>query len=101
MFDANLRGLPKGREFFAKVHWCEEGCSLYQVGMRKGDLFRCKMLSDCEEDPEVVFYFGNGVFETSDSKSGKNSFLIYEGNIDGTGFIDEESRVKAMKMLEV
>lgn len=98
MFDANMRHLQKGKMFFAKVHYCTN-TTLHYVGVRGGDIIKCEMLSDSTENPRVKFYFGNGTFETTHDAEFEGCLIVYEGNLDGTGFIDEESKKIAMKQL--
>jgi hypothetical protein len=99
MFDANMRHLPKGHLFFAKVHYCSD-CTLYEVGMRSGDIIRCEMLSEGDDNPEVKFYFGNGTFTTHSDIEYEESWLVYEGNLDGTGFIDKSSKKKVQSIID-
>jgi len=96
MFDANMRQLPKGKMFFAKVHYCTN-TTLFDVGVRGGDIIKCEMLSNSNENPNVKFYFGNATFETTHDAEFEGCLVVYEGNIDGTGFIDEKSRKIAIK----
>jgi hypothetical protein len=98
MFDANIRHLPKGKIFFAKVHYCL-GTKLYDVGVRVGDIIKCEMLSNSTENPSVKFYLGNSTFETTHDAEFEGCLVVYEGNIDGTGFIDEKSKKIAMSQL--
>jgi len=98
MFDANMRHLPKGRLFFAKAHYCDN-TTLHKVGVRAGDIIRCEMLSSSHENPSVKFYFGNGTFETTHDAEFEGCLIVFEGNQDGTGFIDDDSKRIAMAMI--
>lgn len=102
MFDANLRGLPVGMKFFAKVLGCQVGCYLYRHGVRDNDLIQCQMLqSDYEGadmgDVQISFVDQNFTFWEPETEG---ALLIYEGLVDGTGFIDDDSMAMAMDSLK-
>ena len=100
-FDANMRNLPKGKLFFAEVYSCIKGSDLYEYDIRKGDLLYCEMMSHCSEDPVVCIktdYSGN--IMTWDSKDTDLVWLVYTGNVDGTGFICDSTRDNAMQLME-
>lgn len=96
MFDANMRHLKKGKLFFTKVHSCSEGCEAYDNGVRSGMIIACKMLSDEHENPAVMFSFDGKDIELDHKNGLIDSWFVYEGNQDGTGFICDESRRIAM-----
>ena len=100
MFDSKIRTLPKGHEFFAKVHYCNMGSALYKVGIRDRHLLVCTMLSEESDNPLVRIHFANGTYETSSDVEYSESLLTYEGDLDGSGFICEGARDRAMGMLK-
>ena len=100
-FDANMRNLPKGKLFFAEVYSCTKGSDLYEYDIRKGDLLYCEMRSHCSEDPVICIkttYSGN--IMTWDSIDTDLVWLVYAGNVDGTGFICDVTRDKARQLME-
>jgi hypothetical protein len=97
MFDANLRYLPLGREFFAKVHYCEKDSYLHTLGVRTNDIVRGEMLSEEDKNPIVTLKLLSGDVNIDNDIDAW--WIVYEGNIDGTGFINESSRKIAMAML--
>ena len=54
MFDANMRCLPKGAEFFAEVYCMSPEDPLYSYGVESRDVFLCTMLDDFEEQPNII-----------------------------------------------
>jgi hypothetical protein len=97
MFDANLRYLKVGTEFFAKVHYCEKDSYLSTLGVKANDIVRGEMLSEEHKNPIVTLKLLSGDVNVDNDVD--EWFIVYEGNIDGTGFIDESSRKIAMAML--
>ena len=102
MMDANLRYLPKGRKFFAEVCQCDEDSELYEFGARQGDIILCEMLDEGNEDPDVRVVIGphEDRLTICDSEDFDKVWLVYEGNQDGTGFLSDKRRDKAMALLE-
>lgn len=100
MFDANMRYIPKGRVFFAKVHWIDKGIGFDLFDVKEGDILKCEMLNDDNENARVKFIFDKGSFEISNDCDDNDGFIVYEGNIDGTGFIDKKSKRIAMNMIK-
>lgn len=96
MFDANMRWLPIGTEFWAKVHSYSTEGALYREGIRSGDLVQCTMLSKEHNNPQVMFHLKNGNSVVIASDDNDCEWVIYEGNKDGSGFICEISRKEAM-----
>ena len=98
MFDANMRYLDKGRTFFAKVHYCSN-CRLYDLGIRGGDILLCEMMTQSEDNPEVKITLDTVDVVVESNEEYAESWLVYEGRTDGSGFIDSQSREKAKKMI--
>lgn len=99
MFDANMRHLPKGKKFFAEMCGVREGHPIRYCGV-KSRLVMCEMLSDEHENPTVRFYGDERNVDISDSESGIGSWFVYAGNIDGTGFINDELEAAAMNIIK-
>jgi hypothetical protein len=99
MFDANMRQLPFKTDFFAKVHYCNIGCELYNLGVRDGQIVKCKMLSPDNENPRVLFKLKSGDHEVYSDTEYTESWVVYEGKVDGSDFINNESKTIAMNML--
>lgn len=100
MFDANMRHLPKGHEFFAEMCGVRDGHPVRFCGV-KSRLVLCKMLSENNENPTVRFYGDESNVDVTDSDSGIGSWFTYAGNKDGTGFIDEVKKKEAMAVLQI
>ncbi len=107
MFDANMKHLPKGFEFFAEVHGCKEGGKLHNSGVRKGDVLLCTMLSICNHNPRIKIHLEGTRIEFLRSWEDKERlfehYLVYSGNKDLTDFLPQEDHVKdkAKKVLEM
>lgn len=107
IFDANLTHLPQGKKFFAKCHYCDIISSLYAVGFRGGELYYAVMFSPDETDTweerqerKVGFKINDNVYVFTSEDCFEDALFVYEGNADGTGFIDEKSKKTAMKIME-
>lgn len=94
MFDANLRHLPKGTWFFAKVYNAK-GRVLSAFGLQPDDIVVAHMLSDDHENPSITIYHKGKHITVDDQIDSYKSMLVYEGNFDLTGFIKDESLEKA------
>ncbi len=100
MFDANMRHLPKGKRFFASIRSSKDGSRTHNAGLRGGMLVPCEMLSSCHKNPRARFDLESGPVTLRHYEGEIDSWIRYEGNIDGTGFIREESRKQAMEQIE-
>lgn len=99
MFDANLRHLKKGSKYFAKVHSCHKG-SLFDAGVKYGDILQCEMLSDSHQNPLVKIKVSKGYIKVRHNEDFYDWGVVYEGQLDGTDFINEESKRIAMAQLK-
>jgi len=88
MFDANMRHLPKGRKFFAKVY------STGGAFPHRDKMFLCEMMTKEHENPTVDF---GGLLVSSEGSG--DSWIVFEGNEDLTGFISKSSLQTAKSML--
>lgn len=100
MFDANMRCLPVGHQFFAKVHHCNLGCGLYKKGIRDNQLLLCRKITDCEESPDVIAIINDEEITINYKDDFFDCLLVYEGNADGSGFINDHSRLRAAQIID-
>tara|TARA_Y100001963_G_C6738848_1_gene427831 strand:+ start:761 stop:1183 length:423 start_codon:yes stop_codon:yes gene_type:complete len=89
LFDANMRYLPANKMFFAEIH--RAGPALEEKGFKAGQVVVCKML----DDSNVEAYRGSNSYRLDDRTDGYKTLLVYAGNFDLTGFIDDKVRDKA------
>ena len=87
MFDANMRCLPKGR-YFADVEGCCNG-TLYDIGVRNNMVVMFDKHDDNDESPTVTVHHDGRSVEIAYKCT--TEWLVYAGNYDLTGFIDERS----------
>lgn len=110
MFDANMKHLPKGRLFFAEVHAVREKSSLYQAGVRSGDIVLCTMLSIGNYNPRIkVHLLGGGSvitrhWDSHDEDKLLDTMLVYSGYVKDdksiAGFIQDEWKEKAKDLVD-
>ena len=98
MFDANMRYLPKGRWFFAKVQGASD--SMASKGVKANDLILCHMLNSGNEKPCVDMILNGKPFTISDDTDFYDNWFVFEGNFDLTGFIDKESKEIAGQIIK-
>lgn len=99
MFDANARHLPNGHLFFAEVHWCSSE-PLCEFGIEKDDLLLCCMLSDCNDNPKVCIVKNSKGLVVDNNDHEMESFLVYSGNYDLTGFICDKQKARAEQIIK-
>lgn len=106
MFDANMSYLPKDKMFFALISYIDpDTCSPELSRMVTSDVLLCRMMEPSKsstrwETPAVVTYVGkdkdgevfHGILSSDD---GDYSHFVYEGNIDGTGFLDNSGGISS------
>ena len=97
MFDANMRGIPKGRKFFAEVYSTNK--KLKNLGVSSGDLIYCHMLNSNNENPCVDMMIGGHLTAVANDTDFDEKWLVYAGNADGTSFICDKLKVRASKIL--
>ena len=98
MLDANIRNLKKGSKFFAKAYSVDRQGKLYNLGLRKGDLVFCHMLTSDKDKPLVDLTIGDKILTVSSKTEKYYTRLTYEGNQNLSDFICEESRFKAFEI---
>lgn len=98
MFDANMRYLPKGKEFFAEFRGVSDDHPFKKYSERH-NVILCQMLSDEHENPTVRFFADGECFDLSDEDCGLKTWMAYAGCKDGRGFINNKIKNEAMKIL--
>ena len=98
MFDANMRHLPKGAEFFAEVYACDE--VLAGHGLRNNDVILCEMLEDDVENPLIKFLLNGEWTHLKANDCFEDNWFVYAGRRDLTGFINSKVKDKARAILE-
>tara|TARA_Y100001956_G_C4102908_1_gene178536 strand:- start:170 stop:511 length:342 start_codon:yes stop_codon:yes gene_type:complete len=107
MFDANAVGIPVGKKFFAEVH--SVNAELAKMGIIKGDIILCEHIEKvksgkwCEETVNTKIWTkqdkDSGHYFYDDSKESGYGLLVYSGCPDGTGFINDAWKQKALDFL--
>lgn len=100
MFDANMEGMPYGCEFFCSAWFCNKGSEFYSLGVRAGDIIRCKALTEDVTSPRVLMYLSSGPVKVEFDPEKEGMFFVFEGYLDGTGFICSDIRAKAMSLVD-
>ena len=96
MFDANLRGLPKGTVFFASVN---STCGNMDVSV--DDILICKILDCRTENPEILVRRRNGeCYKLPHCDMFEDFYLVYEGRLDGKGFLNDKRRENSFNELK-
>lgn len=101
VFDANMQGLEQGTKFFASVWGVVKASPLGQLGVLSDDILFCEML-EASENPLVRVHNGSCSIElrNNDPQCFGEDWLVYEGMLDGTGFIDDRAKQKAEDLCE-
>jgi len=109
MFDANATGISVGIRFFAEVH--SVNAELAKMGIIKGDIILCEHIPRIKSSGD---WCENSVYTKIWTKQDKDSghyfyadcceksgygLLVYSGLPDGTEFINEEWKQKALDFL--
>jgi hypothetical protein len=95
MFDANLRHLPKGHKFFASIEYINVD------GIDVGDnvLVLCEMLSEESINPKIEFKANGSTYRLKHKDHFEEVLMVYQGNVDGTGFIDKYVKAHVLTIL--
>ncbi|AGN51481.1 hypothetical protein VPLG_00042 [Vibrio phage eugene 12A10] len=107
MFDANARHLPDGRLFFAECHSIDPESNTLIELLKKGRIYLCEKLEDNPYDCRFRIFLDSTkrdyILIIEDFEDEENfddySLFVYSGCPDGTGFIDEEWKQKALDFL--
>ena len=99
MFDANAAYIQIGKEFFAEVH--DARGMLGGFGVSEGDVLICEHLSKKDRRWDVVSKVtkSDGTTFVWEDRDSVDDWLVYSGNLDGSGFIDEDIKAKALAFL--
>ena len=103
MFDANAAHIDIGELFFAEVHLADS--QLSNAGIKFGDIILCSHVK--KSDGRPVENLLSKIWKNNEcdpiewAPKGVNdwSWVVYSGRPDGTGFISEEWRKKALDFL--
>lgn len=99
MFDANLRFLPLGTEFFAEVYYCEGSVLDKKLGLKQNDVIRCKIIDECDDHPNVEITHKGKTITVGYHEDFYEKLVVYAGKLDGTDFIKDSTRNKALGIL--
>ena len=108
MFDANATGVPVGKRFFVEVH--SVNAELAKMGIVRGDIILCEHIEKikagkwCEDAVNTKIWTkqdkdsGHYFYDDSSSVLGYG-LMVYSGCPDGTGFICDKWKAKALDFL--
>ena len=97
MFDANMRYIPFGRRFFAELI-APDANDKVSHGLNQGDVVLCYMCTEGPKNPSVIMMVNSDHIEASCRSTG-HAWFIYAGRTDGSGFIDDGVKDKALSIL--
>lgn len=102
MFDANMRGVPLGKKFFAEALDVPKTSAAFHMGFREGEVYIAYNVKEIDEEMISHLYLPEEGWKMV-SEEEETSFLseplfIYAGEVNGDGFISESSRDKARKV---
>jgi hypothetical protein len=102
-FDANADWIECGEDFFAEVHHTEG--FLEQVGLKSGDIVLCqhveKLRSSVRRNVKTLIFkdLKSCPIIVTPAQDHEWSMLVFSGRPDGTGFINDEWKQKALNFL--
>ncbi|AUR89041.1 hypothetical protein NVP1121O_013 [Vibrio phage 1.121.O._10N.286.46.C4] len=107
MFDANARNLPDGKLFFVECHSVDTGSYTLNKLLVVGKNYLCEKLGDDPRDCRFLIYLNStkkdyislGVNFEDEENFDHKSWFVYSGLPDGTEFISEEWKQKALTFL--
>lgn len=107
MFDANARYLPDGKLFFAECHGVNPKNKVMTDLLRKGENYLCRKMGEDPNKCQFIIYLDNSrkgwyLFDMDFDNEDDFDFyslFVYSGCPDGTGFISEEWKQKALDFL--
>ena len=108
MFDANARHLPDGKLFFAECNSIDpDNTLLINSFLKEGETYFFEKIGKNPYECKFRVYKDTGklkylqlVVDFEDEENFDDySLFVYSGRPDGTGFIDEEWRQKALDFL--
>lgn len=103
MFDANAAHIKEGELFFAEVHGTDS--QLLNAGIKYGDIILCSHVKKTEGRPRENLI--SNIWASKESEPSKWiydgsdewSWMVYSGRPDGTGFINEQWKAKALAFM--
>ena len=107
MFDANARHLPNGLLFFAECHNLNPESMTLRKLLKEGNIYLCEKVGDNPYKCEIKIYLNSTrkdyitvkIDHDDESTFDWYSLFVYSGRPDGTGFIDNEWKQKALAFL--
>jgi hypothetical protein len=99
MFDANAAYIRKGKKFFVDIHNVSD--RLREKGIIKGSVVYCHMLNESNENPCVDMLVKGKMLTVcgGNDEDYYDNWFVYAGKPDGSDFIHEKSRNKAMLII--
>lgn len=107
MFDANASHLPDGKLFFAECHGIDPKNPVLVKLLTEGKNYLCEKVGDNPHDCKFRIFLNSSKrdwitlaedFHNEDAFD-DFSFFVYSGCPDGTGFINDEWKQKALDFL--
>jgi hypothetical protein len=98
MFDANMRYIKSGNRFFAELNSLDEDDKT-DHGLSSGDVVLCYMVTAGHKNPTVIMMTEGKHIPVSCNTS-RYSWFVYAGSPDGSGFIDDKVKAKALKIMK-
>jgi hypothetical protein len=98
MFDANMRYIKSGYRFFAKLSFLDKADKTGH-GLNNNDVVLCYMITAGHENPTVIMMVEGKHIPVSCHDS-MFSWFSYAGHTDGTGFINDKVKAKALKVMK-
>lgn len=103
MFDANAGYASVGKKFFATIS--SVNSKMKECGISSGNLVICEHIEkDNKRDNKLSLIWFNKTekpieYRESIEELDDFALICYEGNLDGTGFIDNSTKNKALEFL--
>lgn len=107
MFDANARHLSDGKLFFAECHSVNPERGILSKILKSGEVYLCEKIGDDPYQCKFLIYLNStkkgyvsvGVDFEDEENFDDYSLFVYSGCPDGSGFISEEWKQKALDFL--
>mgnify|MGYP000552775555 CR=1 FL=1 len=96
MIDANAIYISKGVKFFV-YGYVSDDSELVKVGVKSDQPYLCKMMDNSNDNPRFSIKVNGKVFVVKFKCD--DSFLVYQGTPDGSGFICNKSRAACEKLI--
>lgn len=107
MFDANARHIPLGQKFFIECHSLRKDSFIYNKFLKVGGIYLCEKVEGDSETYQMKVYLNKTCKDYITIKTDMHceenfdydSFFVYSGCPDGSGFIDDEWKQKGLDFL--